>query len=73
MLCLYGQPTTFNLRWLAPGYGKPFWLLVRAHWRRLGSHLNIILGPRRATVPATEANCNYVDAQPLLRPSWTPG
>lgn len=70
---LSDELTTFDLRHSAVGHGNPFCLCKScfAYWRRLASHLNIILGSRRARASLTEASCNYVDTRPLLRTSCT--
>lgn len=63
--------TTFNLRHSAVRHGNPFCKFCFAYWRRLASHLNIILSSRRARASLTVVNCNYVDTRPLLCTSCT--
>lgn len=65
--------TTFNLRRSAVGHSNPFCFrkFCFAYWRRLASHLNIILSSRPARASLTMVNCNYVDTRPLLYTSCT--
>lgn len=72
------HPWTYNLQPLPLGRGArqpllPFTVLLclLAPPRFAFEYNTWLLSGSRA--PLTEANCNYVDARPLLRPFWTSG